>query len=813
MKRLPGIRPTRRIIAIAAAIALLAVAAIVGVYLRDDDPADAVRRTDTVLDTGGARIDTSWFTPKDAGGGRPTVLLGHGFGGNKTDLLPQAQRLVGEGYNVLTWSARGFGRSTGRISLNAPGAEVADVSTLLDWVAKQPNVLLDKAGDPRAGMAGGSYGGGIALMTAALDHRVDAIAASITYWDLADALVPNGVFKKTWAGVFFNNGGGCAKFDPALCAAYTRIAETGRATAPDLKLLRDRSPVAVGDRIKAPTLLLQGQSDSLFPLDQADRAARRIAGNRTPVAVDWIAGGHDGGDAETDRVEQRTLAWFDQHLKRESGNDTAAFRVSRRAGTNTQNGSALLRGASRAQYPGLLGTSSNTIALTGRPQSFANPPGGQPADVSSLPGTGALGDAGEVFDLSLNFPGQSAAFSSAPLTEAVTVTGTPRVRLKVGSSTPEAVLFVKLYDVGPGRSQPVLPARLATPIRVETGGSEREVEVTLPAIDRRFETGHRIRLVVSSTDMGYATPAKAATYRVSIAGALTVPVVGSFETTAEPLPTWVWLLPLLALLAAGAILFGRRRRTTAEQVEEELADVPLQITGLTKAYGGNNQLSVDDLSFTVERGQVLGLLGPNGAGKTSTLRMLMGLTMPDAGEIRVFGRPIQPGAPVLTRLGAFVEGPGFLPHLSGRANLDLYWQATGRPAQEAHLDEALEVAALSDEALARPVRTYSQGMRQRLAIAQAMLGLPDVLVLDEPTNGLDPGQIRQMRQVMSAYAVGGRTVIVSSHLLAEVEQFCTHLVVMDRGRLVRAGTVAEIVGDGRLEETFLRIVAEGGARQ
>ncbi|MFG0221310.1 ATP-binding cassette domain-containing protein, partial [Streptococcus suis] len=87
----------------------------------------------------------------------------------------------------------------------------------------------------------------------------------------------------------------------------------------------------------------------------------------------------------------------------------------------------------------------------------------------------------------------------------------------------------------------------------------------------------------------------------------------------------------------------------------------------------NNQLSVDDLSFTVERGQVLGLLGPNGAGKTSTLRMLMGLTMPDAGEIRVFGRPIQPGAPVLTRLGAFVEGPGFLPHLSGRANLDLYW--------------------------------------------------------------------------------------------------------------------------------------------
>jgi ABC-2 type transport system ATP-binding protein len=197
----------------------------------------------------------------------------------------------------------------------------------------------------------------------------------------------------------------------------------------------------------------------------------------------------------------------------------------------------------------------------------------------------------------------------------------------------------------------------------------------------------------------------------------------------------------------------------------------------------------------VEKGQVLGLLGPNGAGKTTTLRMLMGLIKPDAGEIRVFGHAIRPGAPVLSRVGAFVEGAGFLPHLSGRENLELYWQATGRPPQDAHLAEALEIAGLGD-ALARAVRTYSQGMRQRLAIAQAMLGLPDLLILDEPTNGLDPPQIREMREVMIRYAEAGRTVIVSSHLLAEVEQSCTHLVVMDRGRLVQAGPVAEIVGSG-----------------
>ncbi|OUD00168.1 ABC transporter ATP-binding protein, partial [Streptomyces swartbergensis] len=239
-----------------------------------------------------------------------------------------------------------------------------------------------------------------------------------------------------------------------------------------------------------------------------------------------------------------------------------------------------------------------------------------------------------------------------------------------------------------------------------------------------------------------------------------------------------------------------RRTAAPAPPDPELADVPLQITDLTKRYAkSSDRYAVKDLSFRVEKGQVLGLLGPNGAGKTTTLRMLMGLIKPDGGEIRVFGHAISPGAPVLSRVGAFVEGAGFLPHLSGRENLDLYWRATGRQPEDAHLEEALEIAGLGD-ALARAVRTYSQGMRQRLAIAQAMLGMPDLLILDEPTNGLDPPQIREMREVMIRYAAAGRTVIVSSHLLAEVEQTCTHLVVMDHGQLVQAGPVEDIVGSG-----------------
>jgi ABC-2 type transport system ATP-binding protein len=217
-------------------------------------------------------------------------------------------------------------------------------------------------------------------------------------------------------------------------------------------------------------------------------------------------------------------------------------------------------------------------------------------------------------------------------------------------------------------------------------------------------------------------------------------------------------------------------------------------------------VAVRDVGFRVERGQVLGLLGPNGAGKTTTLRMLMGLVRPTAGELRVFGVRVVPGSPVLGRLGSFVEGPGFLPHLSGRANLELYWAATGRPLAESGMDEALEIAGLGT-GLDRTVKTYSQGMRQRLAIAQAMLGLPDLLVLDEPTNGLDPPQIHAMREVLRRYAaespVGGRrrTVLVSSHLLAEVEQTCSHVVVMHRGEVVATGEVAELVAGGQMAIT------------
>ncbi|WP_063839276.1 alpha/beta fold hydrolase [Streptomyces roseus] len=832
--------PRRRRTRLLAGAAALAVVAGAGTWTAAaSGGAPAVHRTDSMVEMPGAAIDTSYFT---TGGGkkRPAVLLGHGFGGSKDDVRAQAERLARDGYAVLTWSARGFGRSGGRIGLNDPDYEVKDVSRLVDWLARRPEVELDGDGDPRVGVAGASYGGAISLLAAGYDERVDAIAPQITYWNLADSLFPQGVFKKLWAGLFFTTGSAdgmrpgsvpgsatapgtatapapgpapapadagataCGRFQPELCAMYERVAVAGKPDAEARALLETRSPSAVGDRIKVPTLIVQGQEDSLFPLDQADAMARAIAANGAPVSVDWAAGGHDGGMREAGRVEDRVAAWFDRYLKDDQGAGTGpVFRVSRSGGIDSTDGAVQLRGASGERYPGLT-AGPRQFALAGREQSFANPAGGAPPALSSLPGIGgqlaALG-AG----LSLDFPGQYARFDSEPLAREVRITGTPTVTLNVRSTAADgsAVLFGKVYDVGPDGRQQVLPSQLVAPVRVENARQGAAVELRLPAVDHAVEAGHRLRLVVAATDLGYASPAAPATYTVSVPGSLAVPVADGVRTASAGLPAWAWGLPLGAALLAAALLgvrrTGRERagaRAGVPQPEPALADVPLEITGLTKRYAGaQDRYAVRDLSFRVEKGQVLGLLGPNGAGKTTTLRMLMGLISPDEGEIRVFGHAVRAGAPVLSRVGAFVEGAGFLPHLSGRANLELYWQATGRPAEDAHMAQALEIAGLGD-ALERAVRTYSQGMRQRLAIAQAMLGMPDLLILDEPTNGLDPPQIREMRDVMIRYAAGGRTVIVSSHLLSEVEQTCTHLVVMDRGRLVRAGEVAEITGGG-----------------
>ncbi|MGI8627888.1 MAG: ABC transporter ATP-binding protein [Geodermatophilaceae bacterium] len=208
-------------------------------------------------------------------------------------------------------------------------------------------------------------------------------------------------------------------------------------------------------------------------------------------------------------------------------------------------------------------------------------------------------------------------------------------------------------------------------------------------------------------------------------------------------------------------------------------------TGLSKSFG--QIVAVDDIDLDVREGDIYGFLGANGSGKTTTVRMLLGLVLASSGEIEVLGKRMpKHGKTVLPRVGALVEGPGAYPHLSGRRNLALY-DAAGvggsRRTRGARIEAVLEEVGLGGVDK-RPVKAYSLGMRQRLGLASALLRKPELLILDEPTNGLDPQGIREIRDLLLALHVDGTTVFLSSHLLAEVEQLCTRVGVLDRGRLV-----------------------------
>jgi ABC-2 type transport system ATP-binding protein len=213
---------------------------------------------------------------------------------------------------------------------------------------------------------------------------------------------------------------------------------------------------------------------------------------------------------------------------------------------------------------------------------------------------------------------------------------------------------------------------------------------------------------------------------------------------------------------------------------------------LTKRYGDRHV--VDRVSLTVLRGEVYGFLGPNGAGKTTTLRMLLGLVRATGGSATVLGRP--PGAPDgLARIGALVEGPGFYPYLSGRANLRVLARYAG--LDDVAVEAALELVDLTGRAGDR-YKSYSLGMKQRLGVAGALLGQPDLLILDEPTNGLDPAGMADMRDLVRTLADQGHTVLLSSHLLGEVQQICDRVGVISGGRLLVESTVTDLRGEASL---------------
>jgi len=232
----------------------------------------------------------------------------------------------------------------------------------------------------------------------------------------------------------------------------------------------------------------------------------------------------------------------------------------------------------------------------------------------------------------------------------------------------------------------------------------------------------------------------------------------------------------------------------------------IEVEGLRKEYRrlrGRRTLAVDGLDMAVPTGGVFGFLGPNGAGKTTTIRCLLGLVRPTAGRCTLLGADARAAlASVITRVGSIVETPALYPRFSGRLNLELLGrlQGIGRRAVDAVLDQV----GLADRA-SDPVRTYSLGMKQRLGIAAALLKDPELLILDEPANGLDPAGIKEVRDLVRRLGREGRTVFVSSHQLSEVQQMCDRVAILSRGRSVATGKVAEVLARGRRDVLIVKL--------
>jgi ABC-2 type transport system ATP-binding protein len=223
----------------------------------------------------------------------------------------------------------------------------------------------------------------------------------------------------------------------------------------------------------------------------------------------------------------------------------------------------------------------------------------------------------------------------------------------------------------------------------------------------------------------------------------------------------------------------------------EPSDRVLELVHLTKLYG--NRPAVQDLSLALQGGEILGFVGPNGAGKTTTIRMALNLVRPTSGIVRILGQDVwRRGGRVLARVGALVEEPNLYPDLTGRENLRAFGAALGGVSRD-FIDSLLEVVGVSERQHDR-VRSYSLGMKQRLGLAVALIGDPDLLVLDEPANGLDPIGIADMRDLLRRLADEGRAIFLSSHVLHEVEVLCDRVAIIDQGRLVREGPVGALLG-------------------
>ncbi|MGW1866093.1 CocE/NonD family hydrolase [Streptomyces mauvecolor] len=504
-------------------------------------------------------VDADLYRPAgvDKAHPAPAVLTTNGFGGSKSDGTTDAtgRAFATRGYVTLAYSGLGFGKSGCLISLDDPGIDGRAASRLIDFLGgtraaddgtRIDYVTKDRPGDPRVGMIGGSYGGAIQMATAAVDHRVDALVPMITWNDLTYALDPNnaadrtvpGAFKWQWTNGFYLIGEsqpitlpnldpsrwgslGCVHFVPGACDTIGLLnsgSYPAAATAAMQRYARSVSPAGYLDRIKAPTLLVQGQTDTLFNLNEATATYNALKDNGTTTKMIWQSWGHSGGQApgelnmtqgnlESSYTGRRILAWFDRYLRKQRNADTGpAFAYYRdwRSGYGEAAEPPPLTQKVYLSGDGKLVGDRAKVAAGSR--SYTNRLVPTSHSESSLAGTIGLPDPAP-YDTAGTFLG----WDTDPLKAPVDVVGAAKATLRVsspatervqnsGNAADKLVLFAKLYDVAPDGTK-TLVRRLIAPVRVPD--VTKPFTVALPGIAHRYEAGHRIEFVVAASDDSY----------------------------------------------------------------------------------------------------------------------------------------------------------------------------------------------------------------------------------------------------------------------------------------------------------------------
>ncbi|HEY0453666.1 alpha/beta fold hydrolase [Actinophytocola sp.] len=498
----------------------------------------------------------------------PAILTTNGFGGSKDDQAGIARLAASRGYVVLSYSGLGFGGSGCRITLDDPDWDGRAASQLVSFLGGLDYVVHDAPGDPRVGMVGGSYGGGIQFATASVDPRLDTIIPLITWNDLSYALGPNnavpaatpGAAKITWALLFFFEGAlleniqhpdpnraiGCPNFPTEICTDLLLTGTLGYPTPQTTALLQHASVASYVSRVRVPTLLIQGQKDTLFNLNEAVATYQALQAQGTETKMIWQSWGHSGGAApgeidlaNPDPASQyetgRILDWFDHYLKdlpADTGPEFAYFRdwvpYSGNAAPAYATSASFPVGTARSFY---LSAHNELVAEQPRTgsQTFLTPPAGLPTSLSPF-------DAINQPAVDVNLPGTFAEWASAPLAAPMDVVGVPRLDIRLTAPTAaltshlgptgQLVLFPKIYDVAPDGTASLIH-QLVAPVRV--ADPTRPVQVSLPGIVHRFDQGHRVRLVLASGDLNYRGGLVSAPVTVTAGDtgqALTLPVVG-----------------------------------------------------------------------------------------------------------------------------------------------------------------------------------------------------------------------------------------------------------------------------------------------